>query len=125
MSSVTAAFAQVARRVGYFLCVGDVSGYTVTEGADYNSWSATPVAANSFVTNDVLEDMGEIAKYQGNILRKVRKVAASNTAGGPVAGGGALATTWIVVPGGEYPMAGYGTSATAAGLVPARVARLG
>ena len=125
MSSVTSAFAQIDRRIGYFRCLGDVSGYTVTEGADYNSWSATVVAGNSFVTNDVLEDMGEFAKYQGNILRKVRKVAASATAGGPVAAGGALAAVWIVVPGGEYPMAGYGTSATATGLVPARVARLG
>ncbi len=125
MTSVGTEFAQVARRVGYFLCVGDVSGYTVSEGADYNSWSAVVIAGNSFSTNDVLEDMGEVAKYQGNILRKVRKVAASATAGGPVAAGGALSPVWIVVPGGEYPMAGYGTSATAAGLVPARVARLG
>ena len=118
MSSVHAEFAQVARRVGYFLCVGDVSGYTVTEGADYNSYSAVVIAGNSFSTNDILEDMGEIAKFNGSILRKVRKVTA-------IPAGGALATVFIVVPGGEYPMAGYGTSPTTAGLAPARVARLG
>jgi len=118
MSSVTSDFAQVARRVGYFLCVGDVSGYTVTEDAGANTWTATVIPGTQFSANDVLEDMGEFAKYQGNILRKVRKVT-------QVAAGGALSTVFIVVPGGEYPMAGYGTSPTATGLAPARVARLG
>jgi hypothetical protein len=118
MSSVTSDFAQVARRVGYFLCVGDVSGYTVTEDAGANTWTATVIAGTQFSANDVLEDMGEIAKYQGNILRKVRKVT-------QVAAGGALAAVFIVVPGGEYPMAPGLVTPSGTGLTPARVARLG
>jgi hypothetical protein len=118
MSSVTSAFAQVDRRIGYFICVsGSVQNYDVSQSTvDYNSWNVNTLS--TYPQGTVLEDMGEIAKYQGSILRKVRAVTA-------VPGGGAASTAWIVVPGGEYPMAGYGTSATTAGLTPAIVARLG
>jgi hypothetical protein len=125
MSSVTSEFAQVARRVGYFICTGDVSGYTVTQNATTNSWSAAAVTGTLYSQNTILEDMGEIAKVNGQILRKVREVVQTYA-------GGAAPTYFIVTPGGEYPVQGFpvagGTpsaTALATSLPVARVARLG
>ena len=122
MSSVHAEFAQVSRRVGYFICTSDVSGYTdVSQSTvDYNSWNAN-ITNFRVSAGQVLEDMGELAKVNGYILRKVRNVSVV------APGGGALSpnpTFWIVVPGGEYPMAGVATVGTP-DLRVAAVARLG
>jgi hypothetical protein len=117
MSSVTSAFAQVDRRVGYFICVSGCTVYTdVSANSDNNSWNVNSGSSQTITVGTIFEDMGEIAKYQGAILRKVRPVA-------QVAGGAAVLTTyWIVVPGGEYPVAGVpGPS----GLTVGAVARLG
>ncbi len=124
MSSVTSEFAQVARRVGYFITLAaDISGYSFAAPTDANAWPAPTVAtvANFGVTglNTVLEDMGEIAKYNGQIYRKVRVVTQTNA-------GGARPAFWILVPGGEYPVQGYPTPGTASGLnTVSLVARLG
>ena len=117
MSSVTSGFAQIAPRVGYFMCVsGTVTSYTVTERDDKNSWAVA--SGSTFAAGSILQDLGEIARVDGAIFRKVRKVD-TNPAGGSVA---INAPYWIVVPGGEYP--NYGR-ATATGYTPAAVARLG
>ncbi len=117
MSSVTSAFAQVAPRVGYFICVSGCTVYTdVSENAiDHNSWNAN-TTSQVIAVGTILEDMGEIAKVSGQILRKVRPVVQVAT------GTGVLTTYWIVVPGGEYPIAGVATAGT---LTVAAVARLG
>lgn len=117
MSSIQSEFAQVARRVGYFICVsGSVTAYDVSQNTtNYNSWNVN--SASTYAQGTVLEDMGEIAKYQGSILRKVRAVT-------QVPAGGNATPYWIVVPGGEYPIAGYGSGGASA-LTAALVARLG
>lgn len=124
MSSTLARTAQVSRRINYFLCLADISSATfnVTVNSDNNSWAAaalttstTPVRPTITANSTILQDMGEIAKVGGQILRKVRKVS-QNPAGG-------IDTPfWIVMPGGEYPT--QGVAATGA-LTPAQVARLG
>jgi hypothetical protein len=125
MSSVTSEFAQISRRAGYFITLAnDVSGYTVVQNATTNSWSiSTTVPVLAFgAANQILEDMGEIAKVDGQILRKVRAVTQTYA-------GGAAPTYYIVMPGGEYPIQGFpvaGGSPTATyGLPVAKVARLG
>lgn len=127
MSSVTSEFAQVARRVGYFVCTADVSGYTdVSQSTvDYNSWNAN-ITNVRIPSGTVLEDMGELAKVNGYILRKVRNVSTIAAGGGaaPIITGSASYTAFIVVPGGEYPMAGVSTVGTP-DLRVAIVARLG
>lgn len=112
MSSTTSSFAQVGRRVGYFICLsGNIPTYTITAGV--NGWTKSgPV--NRYSQNDILQDMGEIAKIDGTYFRKVAYVE-------QYAGGGAIETHWIVVPGGEYPIPGVDVE----GPAPAHVARLG
>jgi hypothetical protein len=119
MSSVTSAFAQVDRRIGYFICTADVSGYTDVSAStvDYNSWNANTTFTR-FTTGQILEDMGELAKFQGYIFRKVRNVSTPAPGGGVV-----LPYFWIVVPGGEYPMAGVASASGSFTVAP--VARLG
>lgn len=127
MASVIAKTAQIGRRLGYFIGTSDVSGYafsTIVEDSASNGWTfATGTSVTSLVTvcaaNGILQDMGEIAKVSGNLLRKVR-VVSQNPAG--VATGGAVTNFWIVMPGGEYPVQGV---SGAGSFVPARVARLG
>lgn len=116
MSSITSAFAQVDRRIGYFVCVsGPVLTYDVSQNTStYNSWNAN-VTAVTYAANAVLEDMGEIARVSGAIFRKVRLVT-------QFPAGGAAPSYWIVVPGGEYPNAGTAVSTP---YTPALVARLG
>jgi hypothetical protein len=131
MSSVTAAFAQVARRVGYFITLAaDISGYTVSENTTtYNAWTAAdiPIATLQSAASynmgtgsgKILEDMGDLAVVSGQLYRKVRRVDQTAT-------GGTFQTFWIILPGGEYPIAGRGASGYAAGTGnPAAVARLG
>lgn len=121
MSSVTSQIAQIGRRINYFSVIADCSGYTVgVDTANYNSWAA-PSAAINYGTTAVLQDMGEIAKYKGQILRKVRAVDLTEA-------GGKATAYFIVMPGGEYPV--QGASATTLGsplsILPiAKVARLG
>ncbi len=127
MSSVTSEFAQVSRRVGYFICVsGGSFGYTdVSQSTvDYNSWNITAASTTAIATNAILEDMGEIAKVNGYILRKVRNVSTIAPGGGAAFNpGSTVYTFWIVVPGGEYPMAGVASATPALSVAP--VARLG
>lgn len=118
MSSVTSAFAQIAPRVGYFICVsGSVTSYVIKEGDNKNSWYEDGTGA-TYAIGTILQDLGEIARVDGAIFRKVRAVT-TDPAGGSVAINPAY---WIVVPGGEYP--NYGRD-TATGYNPATVARLG
>ena len=119
MSSVTSQIAQIGRRINYFSVIADCSGYTLAAG-DSNSWGL-PSAAVNFGTAAVLQDMGEIVKYKGQILRKVRAVDSTP------AGGNATAY-FIVMPGGEYPVQGISatTLGSAISVLPiAKVARLG
>ncbi len=121
MSSVTSQIAQIGRRINYFRTLAaDVSGYTIAAAADNNSWGA-PVAAILYANNTILQDMGEIAKYRGQIFRKVRSVDLTEA-------GGKATAYFIVMPGGEYPV--QGASATTLGaalsvLPVSQVARLG
>ena len=128
MSSVTSHIAQVGRRINYFIATRDTSGYalsTIVQGTDNNSWafatgkSATDISGIS--SGVILQDMGEMAKLNGQVLRKVR---VANQFPSGVAATGIPTTYWIVVPGGEYPI--QGVSYSAAGSLPvAQVARLG
>ena len=123
MSSVTSSYAQVARRLGYFRCLADVSGYAVAENTStYNDWTITSTGATTttYTSGSILEDMGEIARIggatgSGQILRKVRNVT-------QVTAGGALPTYFIVMPGGELPISVAGSGSV---LAVAAVARLG
>jgi len=130
MSSATSSYAQVDRRIGYFITLSDISGFTVAENSTYNAWTAEVITAanmtaiygggTAFAANQILEDMGEIAKVNGQIYRKVRKVTQTHA-------GGALPTFFIILPGGEYPIQGF---PLAGGALPtlntiANVARLG
>jgi hypothetical protein len=130
MSSVTSVTAQIARRIGYFITVGDISSscFDVSQSTvNYNSWDADALTAATVggaaygaitgATGQVLQDMGEMAKVNGQIYRKVRKVT-------QYPAGGINTPVWIIVPGGEYPMQGYGAGSYS-GLAPAPVARLG
>lgn len=122
MASVIAKTAQIPRRLGYFITTtGDLSNNTYDVTVGVNEWTAakrTGVAA--ITTGTVLQDMGEIAKVNGQIYRKVR-VAAQYPSGVSVTG--AVTTFWIVVPGGEYPVQGVDGTGTI--VLPASVARLG
>lgn len=116
MSSVTSQMAQIGRRIGYFIATADCSGYDVSQSTvNYNSWNAN--RTTQVVGDSILQDMGEIAKVNGQVLRKVRLVT-QNPAGG------IASTFFIVMPGGEYPVQGYGAGSYS-GLPPATVARLG
>jgi len=124
MSSVTSQIAQIGRRINYFRTLAaDVSGYTMAVAADNNSWAA-PVAATLYANNTILQDMGEIAKYNGQILRKVRAISAPGTPAGGVA-----TAYFIVMPGGEYPTQGMSSTTVTTGSVSvlpiSAVARLG
>jgi hypothetical protein len=127
MSSASSKPAQIARRLGYFIGTGDVSGYafsTIVEDSAYNGWTfASGTSVTTLVTvcaaNGILQDMGETAKVSGNLLRKVR-VVSQNPSG--VATGGGVTNFWIVMPGGEYPVQGV---SSAGSFAVAKVARLG
>ena len=124
MSSVTSQIAQIGRRINYFRVIADCSGYTMAVAADNNSWSAPVAAANYTESTTILQDMGEIAKYNGQILRKVRAISAPGTPAG-----GVLGAYFIVMPGGEYPTQGMSSTTVTTGSVSvlpvAQVARLG
>jgi hypothetical protein len=122
MSSVTSQMAQIGRRINYFINIsgGATTGYTdVSQSTvNYNSWNVTVGSTTSIASQAILQDMGEVAKYNGQILRKVRLVT-------QFPAGGINTPIWIVVPGGEYPMQGYGSGGAAGALAVATVARLG
>jgi hypothetical protein len=124
MSSAVSRIAQIGRRINYFMCLADISSstYNVTVNSDNNSWAAsplspstTPVRPATSANSTILQDMGEIAKVGGQLLRKVR-IVNKNPAGGDGA------TFFIVMPGGEYPTQGV---QPAGALSVAAVARLG
>lgn len=116
MSSVTSQIAQIGRRINYLRVSADCSGYTMAAGTDSNSWAA-PSAAVNFATSTILQDMGEIAKYGGQVFRKVRAVTQT-----PIVAGGVATAYFIVMPGGEYPVQGVPAGSV---LAVAQVARLG
>jgi hypothetical protein len=124
MSSAVSRIAQIGRRINYFLCLADISSaeYNVTVNSDNNSWAAealtgstTPARQATTANVTILQDMGEIAKVGGQLLRKVR-IVSQNPAGG------INTPFWIVMPGGEYPTYGKPSAGT---LSVAAVARLG
>ena len=102
----------------YFRCIADISGYTVAAGTDSNSWTATVITGTKASLGALLQDMGEMAKVSGQVLRKVRLIDSQTEATGNLDS----VVFWIVVPGGEYPVQGV---ATGGGLAVAAVARLG
>lgn len=117
MSSVGSVTAQIGRRINYFRCLADISGYTVAQGTD--AWSAPALIASTIASSGaILQDMGETAKYNGAILRKVRLIDSVTEATGNLNS----VVFFIVVPGGEYPVAGV---ATGVSLAVTPVARLG
>ena len=118
MSSVTSVTAQIGRRINYFYVIADCSGYDVSQSiVNYNSWNAN--RTTQIEDTSVLQDMGEVAKVGGQILRKVRLVKPGQT---EATGNLNAVVFWIVMPGGEYPVQGV---ATGGGLPVAPVARLG
>lgn len=119
MASVTSNIAQIGRRLGYFITTtSDLSNNTYDVTASVNDWSVVKrTGVTAIATSTILQDMGEIAKFNGQLFRKVR-IAAQYPAG--VALDGTVTTFWIVMPGGEYPVQG-GSGA----ITPASVARLG
>jgi hypothetical protein len=129
MSSVTSQMAQIGRRINYFISVADVSGLAgaaIVAGSDSNSWtyatgySATTLVQIATAAGTILQDMGEMAKLNGQVLRKVRLI--DNQA--EATGNTSSVVYWIVVPGGEYPIQGY-PNGLATPLPVAKVARLG
>ena len=119
MSSVTSQMAQIGRRINYFRCLADISGYDVSQNTtDYNSWKVNVNAGTQSTSGTILQDMGEMAKVSGQIFRKVREIVNQTQATGALTS----EVFWIVVPGGEYPVQGV---ATGGGLAVTAVARLG
>jgi hypothetical protein len=116
MSSVISEIAQVGRRIGYFRAVADVSGYAVsTVTFDVKGITALGSAVNIASSAGLLEDMGGLYQFNGQIFRSVR-VVSQNPAGGNAV------QYLICMPGGEYPVHGV---AAAGAIVPAAVVRLG
>ena len=116
MSSVISEIAQVGRRIAYFRAVADVSGYAVsTVTFDVKGITALPTAVNIAVDGGLLQDMGAMYQFGGQIFRQVR-VITKNPAGGDEV------PYLICMPGGEYPT--HGVSLVGA-IVAAPVARLG
>jgi hypothetical protein len=117
MSSISAEFAQVGRRRGYFIATGTVIGYLYT-GVTFDVKGITalpsPTASVTTATN-VLQDMGESYEFNGQLFRRVRVVTQVTT-------GGTEVSYLICMPGGEYPIQGY---PTASAIAAAFVARLG
>jgi hypothetical protein len=114
MSSISAEFAQVGRRRGYFIATGTVTQYTLT----FDVAGVTAATSGStYSSGAILEDMGEVAKFKGQIFRRVRAVTQIPT------GNITVDSYFIVMPGGEYPVQG----ADGVGVIstPAPVARLG
>ena len=115
MSSVGSFVAQKESRTGYFYVISDLSG-TGAAGTgfefDVSSNSSCVWTAQiknpqiSCVAGTILQDMGEIAKVGGSILRKVRVVDSQAEATGNTNS----VVFWIVVPGGEYPVAGVSSA---------------
>jgi hypothetical protein len=120
MSSVGSAFAQIGARRGYFYVVrggtGNCDYYTLT--FDVAGVTALGSVIGSYATNDILEDMGEVAKFKGQLFRRVRKVTQV-----PTGTDGAVTSYFIVMPGGEYPV--QGTDGVGVVSAAANVARLG
>lgn len=117
MSSISAEFAQVGRRRGYFIATGTVLGYLYT-GVTFDVAGVTALGSSVTVTsvvNTILEDMGEMHKFAGQVFRRVRVVTQV-----PTGTDGTVASYLIVMPGGEYPVQGG-----AGAITPALVARLG
>jgi hypothetical protein len=119
MSSISAEFAQVGRRRGYFIVTrggtGNCDYYTLT--FDVAGVTALGSVIGSYATNDILEDMGEVAKFKGQLFRRVRAVTQIPT------GNITTASYFIVMPGGEYPV--QGTDGVGVVSAAANVARLG
>ncbi len=115
MSSVTSQMAQVGRKINYFRVItADISGYAspVFDAKGITSLgSATSVAT----IGQILQDMGAMYQFNGQIFRQVR-VVSQNPAGG-------IASSFLIcMPGGEYPVHGV---AAAGAITPAAVVRLG
>ena len=115
MSSIDSKPAQIARRLGYFITTStDLSNNTYTVVPNVNDWTVTlRTGVGAIAANTILQDMGEIAKFNGQLFRSVRPVT-------QIPAGGNAASFFIVMPGGEYPVQGGSGS-----LAPANVARLG
>jgi hypothetical protein len=117
MSSVGSQIAQVGRRINYFRALGNVNGYLVS-GVTFDAKGITNLGtvSSSFVTTGaILQDMGAMYQYNGQIFRQVR-VVSQNPAGGDAA------PYLICMPGGEYPTHGV---QPAGAIDPAAVVRLG
>ena len=121
MSSISAEFAQVGRRGGYFIATGTVIGYLYSNTVfDVKGVTALGTLTASVTTvNNVLQDMGESYEFNGQLFRRVR-VVSQNPSG--VAADGTAVSYLICMPGGEYPIQGY---PTASAIAAAFVARLG
>ena len=116
MSSVTSQIAQIGRRINYFRALGDVSGYLVSGVTfDVKGITALPTAVKIAAYGGLLQDMGAMYQFGGQIFRQVR-VISKNPAGGDAV------PYLICMPGGEYPT--HGVSLEGA-IVAAPVARLG
>ena len=121
MSSVTSVTAQVGRRQGYFIATGNVAAYTIVQ--DVNAVSSAPVlvSATQYTASNILQDMGQIAKYGGYLFRSVRLVT-------QIPAGGNATSYFIAMPGGEHPIQGVasaGLNSAGNAIAVALVARLG
>jgi hypothetical protein len=117
MSSVTSQMAQVGRKINYFRALDTVSGYLLSGVTfDAKGISAVPSLTTVTTSGNILQDMGAMYQYNGQIFRQVR-VVSQNPAGGDAA------PYLICMPGGEYPV--HGRSAAGPIATPAAVVRLG
>jgi hypothetical protein len=116
MSSVGSQIAQVGRRINYFRALGSVTGYVVS-GVTFDAKGITTLGSTtvSYSSGDILQDMGAMYQFNGQIFRQVR-VVSQNPAGGNAA------AALICMPGGEYPTHGV---QPAGAITPAAVVRLG